>query len=223
MLLLDLFCGAGGAAKGYADAGFEVVGIDIKKQKYFPYDFIEADIFNLTARDLDGFDAVHASPPCQLFSRARLVGTKKNKEAINLIPQTRALLKAWGGPYIIENVERAPLIDPIRLCGSSFGLKVRRHRLFESNVPLTGTACNHKAQGRPVGVYHKMGDQVQGRSNLTGQWVLGGRTASTLEEGQEAMGIDWMPWPQLREALPPAYTKYIGIQLREILNASNPY
>lgn len=216
--ILDLFCGAGGAAEGYHRAGFDVVGVDIKPQPHYPFQFYLADALALEADGrltLGDFQAIHASPPCQFGTRARNVGTKKTAVPLNLIPQTRELLLASGLPYVIENVEnvRGHLINPAKVCGSSFGLKVRRHRLFESSVPLTELPCDHKAQGKPVGVYHAMNDQVQGTDSKTGRYVLGGRTAATLEEGQQAMGIDWMTWPELREAIPPAYTEFIGGQI----------
>ena len=222
--LLDLFCCAGGAGNGYSLAGFEVVGVDISPQPYYPFEFVLADAIEYVREHGHEFDAIHASPPCQLFSRARLVGTKKNaeREPLNLIPQTREALIATGKPYIIENVPRAPLFSPIVLCGSSFGLKVRRHRLFESNVAFTPLPCQHKVQGKPVGVYHKMNDQVQGRSNTTGEWVLGGHTAETLEDGQAAMGIDWMPWRELTQAIPPAYTKFLGERLMATFDDARP-
>lgn len=217
-LLLDLFCCAGGASMGYHRAGFEVVGIDIKDQPHYPFAFTKGDALDpsvwLEATCGREPDVIHASPPCQRFSRARKVGTRKINEAPDLIGQTRELLQAYGEPYVIENVEGAPLFDPVRLCGSSFGLKVRRHRMFEISMPVDEPpACRHKEQGKPVGVYYVMGDQVQGVDRVTGRYVMGGRTASTLEEGQEAMGIDWMPWNQLKEALPPAYTEWVGGQV----------
>lgn len=204
--LLDLFCGAGGAGMGYHRAGFDVVGVDIKPQPRYPFAFHQADALTFP---LDGFDAIHASPPCQKFSRARMVGTRKKNAPPDLIEPVRQRLVASGLPWVMENVAGAPL-SGIVLCGSMFDLRVRRHRVFESNVAMLAPDCQHKKQGRPVGVYHKMGDQVQGRSSKTGEWVLGGRTAGTLAEGQQAMGIDWMLWPELRESIPPAYTEWIG-------------
>ena len=118
-----------------------------------------------------------------------------------------------GGAYIIENVPGAPLIDPVVLCGSSFNLKVRRHRQFESNQTLIGLPCDHKTQGRPVGVYGAMKDNPKGVDRKTGKMVYGGRTATNIEEAREAMGIDWMLWGDLVEAIPPAYTHYLGKQL----------
>jgi DNA (cytosine-5)-methyltransferase 1 len=116
-------------------------------------------------------------------------------------------LIASGKPYVIENVPGAPLIDPVLMCGSSFGLKVRRHRLFESNLKLTGSVCNHKQQGKPVGIYGSMKDEIP----------KGGHTAKTIEEARESMGIDWMIWGELVEAIPPIYTKTIGDQVMDML------
>jgi DNA (cytosine-5)-methyltransferase 1 len=209
--LLDLYCKAGGASKGYADAGFEVTGIDIKKQKRYPFTFIQADCLEVL-KDLDylrTFDVIAASPPCQTHSATKhlRVAQGKTTDKVDLIPQTREALIASGKPYIIENVPGAPLINPVQFCGSSFGLKVRRHRLFESNLALTGSSCKHKEQGRPVGVYGSMKDEIPS----------GGRTAKTIEEAREAMGIEWMIWGELVEAIPPVYTYEIGKQLVSLL------
>ena len=120
-----------------------------------------------------------------------------------MIPEVREALVASGKPYVIENVPGAPLIDPVLMCGSAFGLKVRRHRLFESNLQLTGSVCDHKNQGKPVGIYGSMKDEIP----------KGGHTAKTIEEARESMGIDWMIWGELVEAIPPRYTYEIGKQL----------
>ena len=207
MKLLDLYCKAGGASKGYADAGFEVVGIDIKKQKRYPYEFIQADCLEII-KDLDylrTFNVIAASPPCQTHSATKHLRNAQGKstDKVDLIPQTRAALIESGVPYVIENVPGAPLINPIQMCGSYFGLKVRRHRLFESNLELVGSGCKHKEQGKPVGIYGSMRDEIPG----------GGHTAKTIEQAREAMGIDWMIWGELVEAIPPRYTYEIGKQL----------
>ena len=207
MKLLDLYCKAGGASKGYADAGFEVTGVDIKKQKRYPFTFIQADCLEIM-KDLDflrSFDVIAASPPCQTHSSTKhlRVAQGKQTDKVDLIPQTREALVASGVPYVIENVPGAPLIDPVQFCGSYFGLKVRRHRLFESNIKLIGSPCKHKEQGRPVGIYGSMRDEIPG----------GGHTAKTIEQAREAMGIDWMIWGELVEAIPPIYTYEIGKQL----------
>ena len=212
MKLLDLYCKAGGASVGYAKAGFEVIGVDIKKQKRYPYQFIQADALDVLAdKDfISQFDVIAASPPCQTHSATKHLRNAQGKSTnkVDLIPQTREGLIASGKIYIIENVPGAPLIDPVVMCGSSFGLKVRRHRQFESNVKLTGLSCNHKLQGKPVGVYGSMRDEIPS----------GGHTAKSLEEAREAMGIDWMLWGDLVEAIPPIYTEYLGKQIMEAAN-----
>jgi len=217
MKLLDLYCKAGGASKGYADAGFDVVGIDIKKQKRYPYEFIQADCLEIL-QDLDylrTFDVIAASPPCQTHSRTKHLRDAQGGTTtkLDLIPQTRAALIESAVPYVIENVPGAPLINPVQYCGSSFGLKVRRHRLFESSIEITGSVCKHKEQGKPIGVYGAMNDTAQGLDKATGKYVIGGSTAKSIEEARSAMGIDWMIWGELVEAIPPAYTYAIGKQL----------
>ncbi len=211
--LLDLFCGAGGAAVGYARAGFDVVGVDIKPQPHYPFDFYRYDALDFLRewRASRPFDVVHASPPCQLFSRAgKLREAQGGKaSAIDLVGVTRFLLQSSGLPYVIENVPGAPL-DGVTVCGSAFGLGVRRHRIFESSVPLFGTEHRHREQGRPVGVYHVMNDHVPS----------GGTTAKTLEEGKAAMGVDWdVTWKELKEMVPPEYTQWIG---RQMIGAGAP-
>ena len=211
MKLLDLYCKAGGASKGYQLAGFEVVGVDIKKQKRYPYEFIQADCLELM-KDMDflrSFDVITASPPCQTHSITQHLRNAQGKstDKIDLIPQTREALIASGKPYVIENVPGSPLINPIQMCGSHFGLKVRRHRRFESNLPLIGSPCKHKEQGKPVGVYGSMKDEIPG----------GGHTAKTIEQAREAMGIDWMIWGELVEAIPPVYTETIGKQILSVI------
>jgi DNA (cytosine-5)-methyltransferase 1 len=205
--ILDLFCGAGGASMGYAQAGFEVIGIDLKKGKRYPFDYIQGNVMTLNPEDLMPFDFIHSSPPCQTYSITRNLRIAQGKQSskLDLIEPVRELLKRSGKPYVIENVKGAPLINPIQLCGSSFGLKVRRHRLFESNLNLIGSKCDHKSQGRPIGVYGSLNDEIPN----------GGKTATTIEQAKEAMGIDWMIWTEIVEAIPPAYTKYIGEQIKK--------
>ena len=206
MKLLDLFCGAGGASVGYARAGFEVTGIDLKHGRRYPYTYIRGDVHDYLDVDfLQQFDVIAASPPCQVFSRTQHLRVAQGKETakINLIPEVREALIASGKPYVIENVVGAPLINPVTVCGSAFGLKVRRHRLFEGSMPLAGTICDHESQGRPVGVYGRIGDNIPN----------GGTTAKSQQEANEAMGIDWMKWREIIEAIPPAYTEFIGKQI----------
>lgn len=206
--VLDLFCGAGGASMGYAKAGYEVVGMDIKHGKRYPFEYIRRDVMTLRPEDLQGFDLIHASPPCQTYSVTKhlRVAQGKSTSKQDLLAQVRSLLVVSEIPYVIENVKGAPLIDPVQLCGSAFGLKVRRHRLFESSMKLRGTNCHHKEQGKPVGIYGSMRDEIPG----------GGHTAKTMPEAHNAMGIDWMIWGELVEAIPPAYTHYIGQQILSI-------
>ena len=211
MRLLDLYCKAGGASKGYQLAGFEVVGVDIKKQKRYPYKFIQADCLELM-KDMEflrSFDVITASPPCQTHSITQHLRNAQGKstDKIDLIPQTREALIASGKPYVIENVPGSPLINPIQLFGSSFGLKVRRHRRFESNLNLLGSVCLHKEQGKPVVVYGSMRDEIP----------KGGHTAKSIEEAREAMGIDWMIWGELVEAIPPIYTAFLGKQILDVI------
>jgi DNA (cytosine-5)-methyltransferase 1 len=207
MKLLDLYCGVGGASAGYAAAGFEVHGVDLKHGKRYPYIYLRADVLDVLQDDnfIQQFDVIHASPPCQTHSITQHLRNAQGKTTskVDLIPQTRAALIASGKPYIIENVPGSPLINPVQLCGSSFNLKVRRHRLFESNMPIKGTGCNHKAQGRPIGVYGSLNDQIPN----------GGRTAVNITEARQAMGIDWAIWTELVEAIPPVYTDYLGAQI----------
>jgi DNA (cytosine-5)-methyltransferase 1 len=206
MWVLDLFCGQGGAGMGYYCAGFDVVGIDQADQPRYPFEFWQADALDYVATaDLSGFDLIHASPPCQRYSQI----SKINKRSYHpdLIAPMRNALMATGIPYVIENVPGSPLIDPVRLCGTEFDLKtiwpgngevwLRRHRLFETSFPLErpkGCACRDKAI---VGVY---GGGTWGK--LRG---LGYEQAKS-----EVMGIDWMTRTGLNQAIPPAYTEYIG-------------
>ena len=212
MKLLDLYCGVGGASVGYAMAGFEVTGVDLKHGKRYPYAYVRADVLEII-KDIDyvrQFDVIHASPPCQTHSITKHLRNAQGNtiSKLDLIPETRQALIASGKPYIIENVPGSPLINPVQLCGSSFGLKVRRHRLFESNMPIKGSICNHKLQGRPVGVYGSLNDEIP----------KGGKTATTIDEARKAMGMDWAIWTELVEAIPPAFTKYLGLQVMRLLN-----
>lgn len=202
--LLDLFCGAGGASMGYHQAGFEVVGIDIKPQPNYPFEFHQLDVMEVD--DIGGFDAVHASPPCQ-FGTAYRRRPDHVKASPNLIPQTRTLLEQTDVPYVIENLwlNRAHLIEPVRLCGSMFGLDVERHRAFETSFPLDQPACDH---GRWTPRFPPATNRTNLRRTVeVGVWRI------PLATQQEAMGIDWMTLTELSQAIPPAYTEHIGRQL----------
>ena len=210
MKLLDLFCGAGMAADGYALAGYtEIVGIDIHRQPRYPYTFIQADALDyLTDSEfLYSFDLIHASPPCQVHTRAKHLRDAQGKKttSVDLLTPTLALLRQQSIPWIVENVPGAPgMNNAVIECGSSYGLGVRRHRLFLSDFfSLTGSTCRHKEQGRPWGVYHQLRDNIPG----------GGRTVTSVEHGHEVMGVHRkLTWNELKEGFPPAYTEHIGNQ-----------
>ena len=291
--LLDLFSGAGGGAKGYHQAGFEVTGIDCRPQPRYPYAFVQADALAYLAAYGHEYDAIHASPPCQKYCALRHLSKKDHPD---LIPQTRELLHRIGRPFVIENVPGAPLVSPMTLCGTMFGLRtdcgaeLRRHRLFETNWPLMcGLKCRHyqselpctisvhgnsggssrrdgydptiaghtaeDRRGTVIRVYGERpkngsersirqaekrticvngtGQPTEGRSTIT----VTGSTAKheigtnrTLRKGgveprpvvrkcfpvsaaRVAMGIDWMTMKELSQAIPPAYTFFIGPQL----------
>lgn len=227
LLLLDLFCGAGGAAMGYHRAGFDVVGVDIKAQPHYPFEFIQADAMTFP---LDGFDVIHASPPCQRFSIVSRSWNGKVRDHPDLItPLRRRLLgrpeqpgPCWDGKtlYVIENVVGATawLVNPVMLCGSTFGLRVRRHRMFESPLVALclGMPCEHFWQdASPIFERYQHGKHYH--SGIVS--VHGSPSGKGGEHWEKAMGIDWMTKAELVEAIPPAYTEYIGRQLMNILSA----
>lgn len=212
--LLDLFCGAGGAAMGYHRAGFDVVGVDIAPQPRYPFTFVQADAMTY---DLAGFDAIHASPPCQAYTGWQNIAAARGATNTHptLIAPIRDRLTAAGLPYVIENVSNAPIRTLVVLCGTGFGLGVERHRKFESNVLLMGVPyCRHT--GTEVGVYGKL----DGRRLFTRVDGSELRNPATLEHASAAMGIDWMDWDELREAIPPEYTEWIGLQLLASIEAA---
>lgn len=207
--LLDLCCRVGGASMGYHRAGFdEIVGWDIEPIADYPFELIVGDITTLTPDYLDSFDAVHISPPCQ-SQTALTKGTNKGREYPNLIPFARHLVEAWGGPAVIENVQGSELRRDIVLCGEMFGLGVLRHRYFEMHG-WTGHSEPHKPhRGRVRGWRH--GEFHDGP--YVAVYGDGGGKGS-VSEWQDAMGIDWTAdRKNLAEAIPPAYTEYIGRQL----------
>lgn len=208
MRLLDLFCGAGGAAMGYHRAGFEVVGVDIKPQAHYPFRLHIGDVLESTPSVIRfHFDAIHASPPCQGYT------TMNNRRGLDntprLIGPVRELLEATGLPYVIENVEGAKrhMRNPIRLHGGHFGIGVYRPRFFESNIPLVAPP---KAP-RPMNAA-----AVYGKNDGRRVWTRKDGTelrCASLDEARAAMEMPWADWDGVREAIPPAYTEYIGRQL----------
>lgn len=208
--LLDLFCCAGGAGVGYARAGFDVVGVDNKPQRNYPFTFVRADALKLDPEFIATFDAIHASPPCQSYSDL----AKRNGNGHmwpRLIEPVREMLIVSGLPYVIENVDGAPLIDPVILCGTMFpGLRVLRHRLFEANFTIVAPAHGKHPK---VHTFDKRKSHY-GKTNdmLDFVQVTGGGNCSIVA-AKDAMGIDWMTKNELNEAIPPAYTELIGKQL----------
>jgi DNA (cytosine-5)-methyltransferase 1 len=218
--LLDLFCGIGGCSVGYQRAGFDVTGVDWKPQPRYPIlDVIQGDaLVILTDRDfLAPFDVIHASPPCQAYTRLR---SRTGRNYPDLVGPVRDLLVASGKPYVIENVPGAPLLDPVTLCGSMFGLGVfghtlRRHRLFESNVTMPPTPADD-CTGQPI----------IGVNGTGGAWVRkdsgGGGIKASGRDAATALGIDWTDHqPGLAQAIPPAYTQWIGATLLAATDAQS--
>ena len=198
--ILDLFCGAGGAAVGYARAGFDVVGVDIAPMPRFPFAFHQGDALKYLLEHWQDFDAYHASPPCQAFTNAqRIMG----REHPDFITATRSAFELIGKPWVIENVLGAPLRDPITLCGGMFSLTTYRHRLFETWRPIAAPA--HPEHVAPL--------TKMGRRPRPGEFMHVVGHFSGVSEAQRAMGIDWMTRDELAESIPPAYTEHIGAAL----------
>jgi DNA (cytosine-5)-methyltransferase 1 len=199
--LLDLFCGAGGAAMGYHRAGFEVVGVDIKPQPHYPFEFHLADALEFCAEHGAECDVIHASPPCQGYSRMRHLVWLKDKEYPLLIPATRTALQATGKIWVIENVSDSPL-QGAQLCGAALGFPIIRHRRFESNIMLLFPPC----PGHPILIHGYATMSIRGKRG----GIMG---IAPGQDEHEAMGIDWMTKIEMRQAVPPAYTQFIGRQL----------
>lgn len=206
--LLDLFSGAGGAARGYQLAGFHVTGVDINPQpRYVGDEFHQADAMTFP---LEGFDAIHASPPCQAYSSMANMANARTHEYSDLYEPIRDRLAATNTPYIIENVIGAPYRSGFVLCGSMFGLKVRRHRNFETSFAvLLDRHCDHKGQGRPYGVYgHGGGGQMnRGYKGKPSEYAW-------------LMEMPWAKPAEIAQAIPPAYTQFIGEQLMQFVRAA---
>lgn len=235
MKLLDLYSCAGGAAKGYSDAGWDVYGIDIDDQPRYPFAFRQGDVIEVMRDLLDGdvltfsngavldigdFDAIHASPPCQAFSKTKTLHTNEHPD---LIAPTRELLVESGLPWVIENVVGAPLISPVKIEGRHFGmtapdvdgvpLKLVRPRLFESNTPL----------GPPSQWVPNKDLVTASVYGAGGGWTPRHRDNPDRRGGyiphidviKELLGIDWMTKHELSQSIPPRFTAWVGRQLME--------
>jgi DNA (cytosine-5)-methyltransferase 1 len=219
--LLDLFCGAGGAAMGYHRAGFDVVGVDVAPQPNYPFEFVQADITAWFAidpgfiRGLDvtrDFNAIHASPPCQAYTT---MNNRHGSVSPPLITETREWLEQTGLPYVIENVPGAKrwMRDAFTVNGAMVGIRAMRPRLFETNWSLMLP---------PAGPTPKETIAVYGKNDGRRLWTRTDGSelrVASLEKAREAMGIGWMEWDEIREAIPPAYTQLIGEQLLNHLRA----
>lgn len=215
--MLDLFCGAGGAAHGYRNAGFTVTGVDYKAQPRYAGDiFVYDDAYEHAIRNGHLYDVIHASPPCQLYST--LAG-RTGANYPDSIARTREILQCTGKPWVIENVPDAPLVNPIELCGTQFGLSavadgqtrwLRRHRHFESSLPLKDPAFGFGCECALVPIGGVYGDGGGGQQNNGFKF--------TSEQAREAMEIGWMTRRELSQAVPPAYTTFIGFQLKRMLS-----
>ena len=211
MRALDLYCCAGGATRGLQQAGFHVVGVDIKSQpRYCGDEFVRGDVLALKPEFLNALDFIWASPHCQALSEMKVLHNAKPH--LNLIPQTRALLIAGGRPFCIENVAgaRSHLINPFRLCGTSFGLgavgrELKRHRWFESSFRVVAPPCRHSGR-KVLGIY---GGHVRDRQRPQGKHHVSGSNLP-ISVGREAMGMSWVTGAELSEAIPPAYSRFIA-------------
>lgn len=209
--LLDLFCGAGGCSVGYQRAGFEVVGVDLAPQPHYPFEFHQGDALEYLREHGHEFDAIHASPPCQAYSS--LQALHKHIERADLLAPTREALRLSGRLWVIENVIGAPIQSGIYLCGTMFDLRVYRHRWFETPFLIwqpphprhTMPAYAHRApDGRSRKEIYMAGDSFASVTGNAGSYAGPG------------MGIDWMIGSELSQAIPPAYTEFVG---RELMKA----
>ena len=218
--LLDLFCKQGGCSMGYHRVGFEVTGVDIDPQPNYPFQFQQADALDFLAKHGSEFDVIHASPPCQSYSAATAEYRKKGKVYVDMVADTRAALDALGKPWIMENVPRSPVRRDIELCGVHFGLRVIRWRWFEVGGGLfimnpypPQIIKGMVKKGMAVSVVGK-GSYKHTRGDAHPVFDQG----SIKKTWQYAMGIDWMDCEGLREAIPPAYTEWLGSRILEQLH-----
>ena len=206
MKLLDTYCCQGGASAGYIAAGFDVVGVDFEHQPRYPYPFKQADAVQYIRDHGHEFDAIHASPPCQRYSKAQRI---QNREHPDLISATREACLEVGVPFVIENVEdaRGELVNPAMLCGEFFGLRTYRHRLFETSFHVE----------IPLHFEHVERTVKMGRAVNPGDWYHAVGNFSGVDYIREDMGVPWMNRDGIRECIPPLYAEFIGRQLAQHL------
>jgi DNA (cytosine-5)-methyltransferase 1 len=209
--LLDLFCCAGGAGMGYHLAGFDVVGVDIAPQPNYPFEFHQADAMTYP---LDGFDAVHASPPCQDHSSLAFTSKRRDEGGHGtgwMLPETISRLAEWGGSWIVENVPGADMPGAFTLCGRSFGIpKLKRHRQFLTSFPMLVPPCACSPRMQPIGIYGDLSKNDRKVSNSRDGYV---RMRAGVATARQLLDCPWMDARELTQAIPPAYTRFIGEQL----------
>jgi DNA (cytosine-5)-methyltransferase 1 len=211
--LLDLFCGAGGCSVGYHRAGFDVVGVDLHPQPRYPFPFVQGDALEFLAAHGPEFDAIHASPPCQRYTVGRHIHASGDRHP-DLVEPCRELLDVTGRPWVMENVVGAPLRDAAVLCGLMFGLRVIRHRQFEASFLLLSPPHPQHPKGDLTG-------SCKGYSTGANGFVTVAGNNFVREAGARAMGVDWpMTRKELANAIPPAFTEYVGRQLIDIVRAA---
>lgn len=211
LTVLDAYCCQGGASMGYYLAGFDVVGVDIDPQPRYPFPFFQDDAVQHITDFGAGFDLIAGSPPCQRYSRAQKI---QQREHPDLIGPTREAMRSTGRPYVIENVEeaRGELLDPVMLCGASFGLGTYRHRLFEAAGGLSLTVPEHRVHDRPL--------TKMGRPRKPGEMAHYVGNFSGVEEARTDLGVPWMNRDGIRESIPPHYARWIGEQATEHLTTA---
>lgn len=238
--LLDLYSCAGGAARGYHEAGFDVVGVDIKRQRNYPYEHHVADAIEFVREYGHEFDAIHASPPCQAYSIATAGNPAARSKHTRLIAATREALEESGRPWVIENVAQAKseMISPVMLCGRMFDLGafdedgvwlvLDRHRLFESSIPLEVPEHPFHGAEQVAGVYG--GGRRSSKPNATPAddrhaaryERKGGYVPRSKRVQQDLLGVDWMTIREMQESIPPAYSRFVGQQLRYYVERMTP-